>query len=165
MRTVLGRYVEIAELDDDGLCCGAGGAYSQQHPDIADAVRQRKVTAIERTGATEVASANPGLHLALACCGPRRSPSARDRGRALAHNRRPSGMNDEMAELADRLDDTAERLAELSIELLQAALADADTSEVRSHLERKVTRARRATIKAASILRESVAPLDPHLDG
>ncbi|MCY3586741.1 MAG: hypothetical protein OXF61_06440 [Acidimicrobiaceae bacterium] len=65
-------------------------------------------------------------------------------------------MNDEIAELADRLDDTAERLAELSIELLQGALADADTSDQRARLERSVTRARRATIKAASILRESM---------
>ncbi|MDE0322173.1 MAG: hypothetical protein OXI97_20070 [Acidimicrobiaceae bacterium] len=65
-------------------------------------------------------------------------------------------MNDEIAELADRLDDTAERLAELSIELLQGALADADTSDQRAWLERSVTRARRATIKAASILRESM---------
>ena len=64
-------------------------------------------------------------------------------------------MQDEITELADRLDDTAERLAELSIELLQGALADADTSDERSRLERSVTRARRATIKAASILRES----------
>ena len=65
-------------------------------------------------------------------------------------------MNDEINELANRLDDTAERLAELSIELLQGALADADTSEARSRLERSVTRARRATHKAASILRESI---------
>ena len=69
-------------------------------------------------------------------------------------------MNDEITELADRLDDTAERLAELSIELLQGALADADTSEARSRLERSVTRARRATIKAASILRESTGASD-----
>lgn len=67
-------------------------------------------------------------------------------------------MNDEITELADRLDDTAEQLAELSIELLQGALADADSSEARSRLERSVTRARRATIKAATILRESVGP-------
>ncbi len=65
-------------------------------------------------------------------------------------------MNDEIAELADRLDDTAERLAELSIELLQGALADADTSDERARLERRITRARRATHKAASILRESM---------
>ena len=65
-------------------------------------------------------------------------------------------MNDEIAELADRLDDTAEQLAELSIELLQGALADADASDQRARLERSVTRARRATLKAASILRESM---------
>ena len=73
-------------------------------------------------------------------------------------------MHDEITELADRLDDTAERLAELSIELLQGALADADTSNERSRLERSVTRARRATIKAASILRESVGPSEPFDD-
>ncbi len=69
VRTVLGRYFELAELDDEGLCCGAGGAYSQQHPDIAGAVRQRKVAAIERTGADVVASANPGCTLHLRAVG------------------------------------------------------------------------------------------------
>ena len=73
-------------------------------------------------------------------------------------------MNDEIAELADRLDDTAERLAELSIELLQGALADADTSDQRARLERSVTRARRATHKAASILRESMGTSEPFDD-
>ena len=70
--------------------------------------------------------------------------------------RPPSDMNDDISALADRLDETAERLAELSIELLQGALADADLSDERAQLERKVTRARRATLKAASILRESI---------
>ncbi|WP_419841298.1 hypothetical protein [Candidatus Poriferisodalis sp.] len=67
-------------------------------------------------------------------------------------------MNDEIAELADQLDAAAERLAELSIELLQGALADADTSQARAQLERSVTRARRATHKAAAILRAAVRP-------
>ena len=73
-------------------------------------------------------------------------------------------MNDEINQLADRLDDTAEQLAELSIELLQGALADADTSDARSKLERSVTRARRATIKAAAILREATGGSDPYDD-
>ena len=73
-------------------------------------------------------------------------------------------MNDEITELADRLDDTAERLAEVAIELLQGALADADTSDARARLERSVTRARRATIKAVSILRESIGPSDSNPD-
>lgn len=56
------------ELDDEGLCCGAGGAYAVFHPETAAAIRQRKVEAVARSGATVVASANPGcaLHLAVA---------------------------------------------------------------------------------------------------
>lgn len=69
VRAVLGRYFDVVELDDDGLCCGAGGAYSQQHPDIAGAVRERKVAAIERTDAGVVASANPGCTLHLRAVG------------------------------------------------------------------------------------------------
>jgi glycolate oxidase iron-sulfur subunit len=57
------------ELDDDGMCCGAGGAYSAQHPDMAGAIRARKVAAIERTGAAVVASANPGCAMHLAAAG------------------------------------------------------------------------------------------------
>src|SRR5262249_55086267 len=60
VRTVLGRYAPLVELDDDGLCCGAGGAYSALHPDLAAAVRERKLAAIERAGGGVVASANPG---------------------------------------------------------------------------------------------------------
>jgi len=68
VRTVLAPYADLVELDDDGLCCGAGGAYNVVHPDMAAELRQRKVDAIRRTGAPVVASANPGciLHLQVA---------------------------------------------------------------------------------------------------
>ncbi len=68
VRTVLSPFVELVELDDEGLCCGAGGAYAVFHPETAAAIRQRKVEAVARSGATVVASANPGcaLHLAVA---------------------------------------------------------------------------------------------------
>lgn len=69
VRTVLSRFFDVVELDDDGLCCGAGGAYSQQHPEVAGAVRERKVAAIERTGASVIASANPGCTLHLQAAG------------------------------------------------------------------------------------------------
>ena len=69
VRTVLSRFFDVVELDDDGLCCGAGGAYSQQHPEVAGAVRERKVAAIERTGASVAASANPGCTLHLQAVG------------------------------------------------------------------------------------------------
>jgi glycolate oxidase iron-sulfur subunit len=70
VRSVLRLYVaELVELDDEGLCCGAGGAYSVLHPDLAGDIRARKVAAIERTGATVVASANPGCMVHLANAG------------------------------------------------------------------------------------------------
>jgi glycolate oxidase iron-sulfur subunit len=69
VRTVLAPYVDIVELDDEGLCCGAGGAYSAQQPELAGAIRERKLAAIARTGATVVASANPGCSFHLAAGG------------------------------------------------------------------------------------------------
>jgi len=69
VRTVLRPFVDVVELDDEGLCCGAGGAYAAQHPELAGAIRDRKVGAIRRSGATVVASANPGCVMHLAAAG------------------------------------------------------------------------------------------------
>jgi len=70
VRAALQPFVtEIVELDDEGLCCGAGGAYAALHPDMAVAIRARKLEAIRRSGATIVASANPGCTLHLAAAG------------------------------------------------------------------------------------------------
>ena len=69
VRTVLGRYATLIELDDEGLCCGAGGAYSALHPDMAAAVRDRKLAAIGRAGGGVVVSANPGCAMHLAAAG------------------------------------------------------------------------------------------------
>lgn len=69
VRTVLAPYVDVVELDDEGLCCGAGGAYNAVHPDMAAAIRQRKIAAIRRSGAAVVASANPGCAMHLASAG------------------------------------------------------------------------------------------------
>lgn len=70
VRTVLARYADVVELDDDGLCCGAGGAYSALQPELASSIRERKLAAIgrarERSSATVVASANPGCAMHLA---------------------------------------------------------------------------------------------------
>ena len=66
VRVVLERYAEVVGLDDDGLCCGAGGAFSLLQPELSDLVRQRKAAAIERTGVAVVASANPGCIMQLA---------------------------------------------------------------------------------------------------
>ncbi|HWW53623.1 MAG TPA: (Fe-S)-binding protein [Acidimicrobiales bacterium] len=69
VRTVLAPYADLIELDDDGLCCGAGGAYSVLQPELAAAVRDRKLEAISRSGVSVVASANPGCAMHLAAAG------------------------------------------------------------------------------------------------
>jgi glycolate oxidase iron-sulfur subunit len=71
-RVVLGAVAEVVELDDDGLCCGAGGAYSTLQPELAGAVRERKLGSIGRAqsgGAGVVSSANPGCSMHLAAAG------------------------------------------------------------------------------------------------
>jgi glycolate oxidase iron-sulfur subunit len=69
VRELLRPYVDVVELDDEGLCCGAGGAYSVLHPDLAGDIRARKLASIDRSGAAVVASANPGCSLHLAAAG------------------------------------------------------------------------------------------------
>jgi len=70
VRALLSHVADVVELDDDGLCCGAGGAYSALQPDLAVAIRDRKAAAIDRarasSGAAIVASANPGCSMHLA---------------------------------------------------------------------------------------------------
>ena len=60
---------KVVALDDDGLCCGAGGAYSVMEADLSRAIRERKTAAVARSGASVVASANPGCSLHLAAAG------------------------------------------------------------------------------------------------
>jgi len=72
VRTVLGAVAPLVELDDDGLCCGAGGAYSALQPDLADDIRRRKLAGIARAdvaGIGIVASANPGCAMHLQAAG------------------------------------------------------------------------------------------------
>ena len=69
-RTVVDPYVrELVEIDDDGLCCGAGGAYALLEPDLAGQIRDRKVAAIDAVAPDLVASANPGCSMHLAAVG------------------------------------------------------------------------------------------------
>ncbi len=82
VRDVIGRVGTLVELDDDGLCCGAGGAYSALEPELAGLIRDRKIAAIdralERSDASVVVSANPGCSMHL-------QQSLADRGLTVRH--------------------------------------------------------------------------------
>ena len=69
-RTVLRPYVrELVELDDERLCCGAGGAYSIFEPELAGQIRDRKVASIDRATPDVVGSANPRCSMHLGAVG------------------------------------------------------------------------------------------------
>ncbi len=72
-RRLLGRAYDTRLTADDGLCCGAGGAYNALQPDLARAVRDRKVAALcdaAPAGAPfVVSSANPGCAMHLGAAG------------------------------------------------------------------------------------------------
>ena len=64
VRDLLDPFLEIVELSDDGLCCGAGGVYSLTQRELSTEIRQLKSTALNEVmkgkGTLRVASANPG---------------------------------------------------------------------------------------------------------
>jgi len=71
---LLRRAYDVRLTDDDGLCCGAGGAYSAFEPALSEAVRARKVDALRAAARGDdfvVASANPGCAMHLAAAGVR----------------------------------------------------------------------------------------------
>lgn len=72
VRSILSPVANLIELDDDGLCCGAGGAYSIVEPELAGQIRDRKVRHIRTKSPTQktlVASANPGCLMHLQAAG------------------------------------------------------------------------------------------------
>jgi glycolate oxidase iron-sulfur subunit len=52
--------VDVVLCADSHLCCGSAGTYSVLHPEIAHELRDRKLSNLEATGATEIVSANIG---------------------------------------------------------------------------------------------------------
>ena len=69
---VLANGYDVKLTADDGLCCGAGGAYSVFEPELSLAVRDRKVAALRAAAGTDsfiVASANPGCAMHLTAAG------------------------------------------------------------------------------------------------
>jgi glycolate oxidase iron-sulfur subunit len=73
VRVALGSAYTTIDTDDDGLCCGAGGAYNALQPELATGIRDRKAASIRRAAGDGpnplVASANPGCAMHLAAAG------------------------------------------------------------------------------------------------
>ncbi len=67
-RRLLGRIpgLRLVEMDESGVCCGSAGIYTLTQPAMAQRLRRRKTAAIAATGATVVATANPGCAITVA---------------------------------------------------------------------------------------------------
>jgi glycolate oxidase iron-sulfur subunit len=57
--------VELVEVPDGEQCCGSAGVYNLVEPSSADEIGRRKAEAVLSTGATLLASANPGCSLQI----------------------------------------------------------------------------------------------------
>jgi len=58
--------LEISELPENGLCCGAAGLYLLTHPDSADQLRANKISSLQRSRAEILITSNTGCALHLA---------------------------------------------------------------------------------------------------
>jgi glycolate oxidase iron-sulfur subunit len=57
--------LELVELPEAAWCCGSAGIYNIIQPEMADALLDRKLKHISSTGATVVATGNPGCLLQI----------------------------------------------------------------------------------------------------
>ena len=58
--------LELVEIANGDRCCGAAGIYAATQPGMASALGADKASAVAATGATVVASANPGCSVQIA---------------------------------------------------------------------------------------------------
>jgi L-lactate dehydrogenase complex protein LldE len=54
------RHAELVELPDTGDCCGFGGVFSVEHPEISTAMLDRKIANLEASGASVVVACDAG---------------------------------------------------------------------------------------------------------
>ena len=52
--------LDLAELPESNVCCGFGGTFSLEHPEVARQILARKLANVEATGAARVVMDNPG---------------------------------------------------------------------------------------------------------
>ncbi len=58
--------LRMIEMNESSVCCGSAGIYNLTEPEMAQRLGKRKVENVEATGATIVATANPGCALQVA---------------------------------------------------------------------------------------------------
>jgi len=58
--------LRLIEMNESSVCCGSAGIYNLTEPEMAQRLGKRKVENVEATGATIVATANPGCALQVA---------------------------------------------------------------------------------------------------
>jgi len=58
--------VSLVELPESSWCCGSAGVYAITQPEQAERLLGRKIANIAATGASWVATSNPGCHLQIA---------------------------------------------------------------------------------------------------
>jgi glycolate oxidase iron-sulfur subunit len=58
--------LKLVEMNESAVCCGSAGIYNLSEPEMAQRLQARKVGNIEATGATIVATANPGCAMQVA---------------------------------------------------------------------------------------------------
>lgn len=75
LRSVPG--LELVELPESDVCCGAAGTYNLTQPEMAGALADRKLDRIAETGCDHVASGNIGCSLHLAAQAASRGQSVR----------------------------------------------------------------------------------------
>ena len=51
---------ELREMEEAGVCCGFGGSFSADHPNVSRLVAERKLANIDAAGAPVVVTDNPG---------------------------------------------------------------------------------------------------------
>jgi len=57
--------LEFKEMAGADVCCGGGGSFQWEHPEVASGISAKKVQAIQETGAGLVASGCPGCRLQI----------------------------------------------------------------------------------------------------
>jgi glycolate oxidase iron-sulfur subunit len=104
VRALLRDTYDLAETADDGLCCGAGGAYAVLQPALSGEIRDRKVEALQAARGDSpllVVSANPGCAMHLAAVGVDVRHPAQLVEAALTTTRTPTGEQRPMNEAPD----------------------------------------------------------------